>query len=178
MVPIVASIVCMREHDGGVNGAVVITKLHKIKLLFSLVIHSITSCCHVGLPRVPRRQCRCCTTLAAEEAPPIPPSPPFPPHICLPKGPVNVNVQRDQSNCIVIVTYTILLVEIIIILFAIRCWSCPSSPLLPPPPPPPPPSTTTTATATATATANYATSALKCPLPSLLTVDNSTHLMY
>ncbi len=31
--------VCMKECNGGVNGAVVIIKLHKIKLLFSLVYH-------------------------------------------------------------------------------------------------------------------------------------------
>jgi hypothetical protein len=37
MTPIIALTVCMREHDGGVNGAVVIIKLYKIKLLFSLV---------------------------------------------------------------------------------------------------------------------------------------------
>jgi hypothetical protein len=37
MAPIIASTICMRERDGGVNGVVVIIKLHKIKLLFSLV---------------------------------------------------------------------------------------------------------------------------------------------
>ncbi len=37
MAPIIALTVCMRERNGGVNGAEVIIKLHKIKLLFSLV---------------------------------------------------------------------------------------------------------------------------------------------
>ncbi len=94
--PIIALTVCMREPNGGVNGAMVILKLHKVTLLFSLVNPHIMSCCHVGHPCDPCRPCQHCATFSVEHAPPISLLPPFTPLICLPKGPVNV--QWGQSN--------------------------------------------------------------------------------
>ena len=106
--------VCIRERDGGVNGAVVIIKLHKMKFRQSKLYYAMLPCWPSSCPSpaVSTLRHTLCRRSAANTA-----VAPFPPRTHRPKGPVNV--QQGQSNRIVVITSSILLVVVVIILFAV-----------------------------------------------------------